>query len=412
MSEDSVYFRRYSYPISIFPDFAPPKDTSIIVVIPAFKELDLLDAIRSLIECDHIDGTLVILVVVNEPQSISGEISEINDQTIRDLGGIDIPDGVLLKFKKVILPDKKAGVGLARKIGMDEAARWFSRIEQDGIIVCYDSDCHCSPDYLRMIQDRYRETNLEAGIVFFEHLLDRFEIVQYELYLRYYTNALRFAGYPYAFQTLGSCITVRSKTYEKHGGMNTRKAGEDFYFLNKIIPVCRFTEINETTIYPSARNSDRVPFGTGSALFKIQNSEDPYLVYHPKCFGDLKSFLDHVNIINKDQALDNYHLPDSIQSFLKDNDFDDAIRKIIRNSASLKGFKDQFFSWFNSLKVLQFVHFARDHYYSSTPLSQAIAWLNQEYLKIEDFQKQDAVGQLKMVRTFDRKAYYLSGHSI
>src|SRR5213594_3575687 len=87
-------------------------------------------------------------------------------------------------------------------------------------------------------------------------------IAAYELHLRYYVRALRYAGFPYAHHTIGSCMAVRADVYKKQGGMNKRQAGEDFYFLQKIIPLGHFTDLTETKVIPSSRPSDRVPFGT------------------------------------------------------------------------------------------------------------------------------------------------------
>ena len=90
----------------------------------------------------------------------------------------------------------------------------------------------------------------------------------YELHLRYLNLFSRFTGFPYAYHTIGSCFGVRAETYASQGGMNKRKAGEDFYFLHKIIPLGEFREINNTCVIPSPRESDRVPFGTGAAIGK------------------------------------------------------------------------------------------------------------------------------------------------
>ncbi len=73
--------------------------------------------------------------------------------------------------------------------------------------------------------------------------------------------------------------------------MNRRKAGEDFYFLHKIIPLGEFREVNTTCVIPSSRESDRVPFGTGAAMRKyVASNESTLLTYAPECFYDLKMF--------------------------------------------------------------------------------------------------------------------------
>ena len=181
-----------------------------------------------------------------------------------------------IKFRPVFLeelPDPKGGVGWARKIVLDEAARLLS---QEGIMLCLDSDCTVAQNYLKVVTDHFQSNpDCNAVSIYFEHNLDtlgydeRHAIIQYELHLRYLVHAMRWAGHPFAFQTVGSSMAVRRKGYLAHGGMNTRQAGEDFYFLQKFIEVDSLQEIRNTTVYPSARISDRVPFGTGRAMSQL-----------------------------------------------------------------------------------------------------------------------------------------------
>ncbi len=54
-----------------------------------------------------------------------------------------------------------------------------------------------------------------------------------------------------------------------------------------------FTEINDTSVYPSSRTSDRVPFGTGRAMLEWEDGlEKRNSSYHPESFLLLKVFLD------------------------------------------------------------------------------------------------------------------------
>ena len=80
------------------------------------------------------------------------------------------------------------------------------------------------------------------------------KIAAYELHLRYYTHGLRFSNLPYSFQTVGSAMAVRCSAYQKQGGMNKRKAGEDFYFIQKIIALGGYSELNSTTVFPVSKN--------------------------------------------------------------------------------------------------------------------------------------------------------------
>src|SRR6202008_222876 len=68
------------------------------------------------------------------------------------------------------LPDKDSGVGLARKIGMDEAVRGFYEINFDGMIVCLDADCTVSKNYLIELEKIAAEPESYNTIcLYFEH---------------------------------------------------------------------------------------------------------------------------------------------------------------------------------------------------------------------------------------------------
>ena len=114
----------------------------------------------------------------------------------------------------------------------------------------------------------------QTGIVAYEHQMPSDDIEQaaicsYEIFLRYWVLGLQYARSPYAFHSIGSTIVTTADGYLAVRGMNRREAGEDFYFLNKLAKTGPIRQIRETVVYPSARISRRVPFGTGAAVEKI-----------------------------------------------------------------------------------------------------------------------------------------------
>lgn len=392
----SLYLERYAWPHELFPYYQPPSNLSLIVVIPSFKEPDLIGALEGLNACDNPQGEVLIIVVVNESEDALKEETVANEHTLQQLEHYHSNYPLLVSHQK--LPPKKAGVGLARKIGMDEAVRIFRRSGNNGGIVCYDADCRCDPNYLDKIELAYSNPATQSGIVFYEHQLHREHheaILDYELYLRYYIDALRFAGFPYAHQTLGSCITVRTSMYEKVGGMNTRKAGEDFYFLNKTIPQGGFIEINSTTIRPSDRVSDRVPFGTGKAVNEILHSTEDYSVYHPNIFEDLKLFFGKLDTF---WIEDNWKVPRTVATFLGD-DWQEQINEVKSKVSSQEQFRKRFFHWFDAFKILKYVHFCRDEFYQNVELQEALDWLRQKHF----FLKGSKQSYLVQMRYLDRE---------
>ncbi|HKQ37750.1 MAG TPA: glycosyltransferase, partial [Verrucomicrobiae bacterium] len=203
----------------------PPEGLGIVLVVPCYDEPDLVGAVKSLRACGRPHCETEVIVVINSAVDAPEDVKERNRKSAEQARPyahvIHCPD----------LPPKHAGVGLARKIGMDEALRRFNG---EGIIVNFDADCRCDPNYLQAIEEHFLAHPETPGCsIYFEHPRGAADL--YELHLRYYVHGLRYARHPYAFHTIGSCMAVRSRVYMEQGGMNKRKAGEDFYFLQKVI---------------------------------------------------------------------------------------------------------------------------------------------------------------------------------
>jgi len=360
----------------------PPQELSIIVVIPCFNETQLIKSLESLNNCDLPKGWVEIITVINSSEISSNKIIETNTKTLelaQQWAAINKKNRISFYFIDANnLPEKDAGVGLARKIGMDESVIRFEQIKKDGIIACFDADSTCAANYLIELEIHFEQhPKSPACSIYFEHPLQGNEfskanyraIEAYELHLRVYKNALQYCGFPFAFHTIGSSMAVKSKAYQKQGGMNKRKAGEDFYFLQKMMVLGNFTKLNTTAIFPSPRVSDRVPFGTGRAMQNyLTNEQNAYTTYALQSFLDLKQFVEQLDNLYNNTILD---LPLSVSEYLKTISFDENLQKIRQNSTSLIHFKQLFFNWFNAFKVLKFVHFARDNYYADVLVENA-----------------------------------------
>ena len=218
-----------------------------------------------------------------------------------------------------------------------------------------------------------------ACSIYFEHPLEGelapeiYEaIVAYELHLRYYVQALRFAGFPHAYHTIGSSMAVRARAYMEQGGMNRRRAGEDFYFLHKMMPLGGFTELNSTAVYPSPRPSDRVPFGTGRGVSDWLQQPGKR-TYPLQAFDDLRVFLQPVRSLMTQPDL--RAAPASIRTFLAEQDFESALAEIRGHTSTAAAFCKRFFRWFDGFRAMKFVHHARDHFYGEEEVEVASAGL-------------------------------------
>jgi len=367
---------------------APPRrDLGLVAVIPCFNEPDLLGALEMLRVCERPGCAAEVIVVINSSAGSRPETLRQNQVTLEAASAwaAQRTDPQLqfhfLHFPE--LPGKHASVGLARKIGMDEAARRFNDVgnPHEGIIVGFDADCRCERNYLTAIERHFRNHRRAPGCsIYFEHPLDGpldakvYEAVTaYELHLRYYVQALRYAAFPFAHHTIGSCMAVRADIYQQQGGMNKRHAGEDFYFLHKIIPLGGFTDLTETTVFPSPRPSDRVPFGTGKAVGDFLRGER-ILTYPPQAFLDLKILFEQMpdmyrgrNSACAKQDL----LPESVVTFLRAQEFETALSEIRENTSSEAAFRKRFFAWFNGFRAMKFIHHARDNFYGDAEVVEA-----------------------------------------
>ena len=162
-------------------------------------------------------------------------------------------------------------------------------------------------------------------------------------------------------------MAARCGAYQKQGGMNKRKAGEDFYFLQKISWLGGLTKLTKTTVFPSPRVSKRVPFGTGKAVGDYLKRGDGSMDTYP-----LASYMEVKWLIGKVVTLWKGGFqegpPRALGAFLG-NDFEAVVMPELRgNVASLHAFRKRFFRWFNAFRLMKFLNSARDQFYPPAPL--------------------------------------------
>ncbi|MFN8257651.1 MAG: glycosyltransferase [Bacteroidales bacterium] len=360
----------------------PSPGLKTIVVIPCLNEPTILKTIESLWNCAKPISDTEIIVVINSSEKSGESIKYQNNKSNEELNEwvhkFNGKSLALYVIKIENLNEKIAGVGYARKTGMDEAiSRFLKSGNIYGTIVSLDADSVVDNNYLVEIEKLFASGKRTNGCsIYFEHQQNEIEqnseiskrITEYELYLRYYKNALKYTGFPYYHYTIGSCFAVSAIVYCKAGGMNRKKAGEDFYFLQKIMPFGNYFELNSTCVHPSSRPSDRVPFGTGAFISSYQFlPEKKFLTYQFAAFIDLKKLFDDIQCffrINPEQIeskITDY--PQALKSFLIHNGFKENIISINKNSSSAESFRKRFYSWFNAFKVLRFLNSCHENFY-------------------------------------------------
>jgi glycosyltransferase involved in cell wall biosynthesis len=367
----------------------PDRNMGISVVIPCYREPEIIQTLQSLFLCRLPDSGVEVIVLINHSE-ISPEAVKLQNRHTKD----EVEEWILKNPKSglrffavgpVELRKKWAGAGLARKSGMDEAIRRFNLFNKpNGIIVSLDADTLVEENYLVEIENYFKQNSDQVGAtITFSHQTEGLEkkhldgIQLYEKYMDYYKKALEFAGYPYPMFTVGSAFAVKAEAYVKRGGMNRRQAGEDFYFLQNLVQVGPVGEITGTTVHPSARLSDRVPFGTGPVLQKwMRGEEDLTKTYNFQAFNDLKRFFDVANVLFKISEKDyeelRIKLPPSVGIFLQEDNFWLEINDLNKNCSTLPAFQKRFFQKFNAFKILKFLNFSHEKYYQKADLESQI----------------------------------------
>ena len=391
-----MFATRYIEKNVVYPEFIEPAISplvSMIVMIPCLNEPEIFRTLESLWACEPVKSSCEVVVVVNEAENSRIAIKEFNRENYLKLFDWKIKHDrknlVLHPIYARAVNDRHAGAGMARKIGMDEIVRRFNALNRpEGVIISLDADCLVSPNYLRRIESAFSQNkSCFAATLNFRHRVDemddpkqRLGIQLYEDYLHYYKKALDFAGFPDSIYTIGSAFAVRADAYIKQGGMNRRQAGEDFYFLNKLTKLGKVIEITDAFVYPSARVSDRVPFGTGAAMTKWMNdADDLALTYNFTAFLDLKVLFGQVDRLFRNNADAGFMavLPASVCDYLQTLGFSEKLTEINNNSSSLASFRKRFFQFFDAFIILRFLNLAHQKYYPKQNLSEAIRQLNE-----------------------------------
>ncbi len=372
------------------PLISDPSDsrTGIIVVIPCYREPALLSTLRSLQACRRAESRTEVIILINESETDPAALRDFNLETLHSAGrwvaALPPEEGIsFYPIGPVALAARWAGAGLARKRGMDEAVSRFDRMNKpEGIVVSLDADTLVEPGYLTAIEAHFRKHPGHAGATIrFSHPVEglperqRRGILLYEMHLRYYKEALAWTGYPCPIYTVGSAFAVTAEAYVKRGGMSRRKAGEDFYFLQNLALMGTVGEINDTCVYPSARASDRVPFGTGAAMKKWMECGGEITTYDFRAFKALKELFACRHLFYRVSS-GGYSrlaevLPQALGEFMQEAGLREKLAELSRNCGRQEIFNSRFFQIFNAFMVMKFMNRSHPLPYARTGVEEA-----------------------------------------
>jgi hypothetical protein len=373
-----------------------------VVVIPVLAEEKRLFTTLASLGRNHArerERTLVVCVVNNRADPSASPEQVADNQRV--LGHLDAlvhgrspdtnppiaPDLLRLASVDASSPGReigpKMGVGEARRIGLDLGLSVLTKNGQDqGLLVSLDADTTVEAEYLSELSRHFSTTSSTAAVVAYAHSLPtdegrRTAIVRYELFLRYHELALRSAGSPYAFPAIGSTMVARCDAYVAAGGMNRRQAGEDFYFLQELAKTGEVGRVDTTVVHPSARSSDRVPFGTGVTIGRhLAGESDGETAYHPESYWVLGEWLALVAGGLDLDARDLLHgageLSPDLRGFLEHHRFEEVWPRLQENAPNQEGLHRQFHRWFDGFRTLKLIHHLRDQGLGLSRLCEAI----------------------------------------
>ena len=396
------YLEKHGIEINV-PLMPLDQDTEIIVVVPVHNESKFLPYLFESLSFTADPGCHTrFIFVVNDSIDSDLNAKRSNDQCIKQLNEFHTTDHMSISVIEVRdISSKHAGVGLARKTGMDVAAELFMETDFDGLIVCLDADCTVAQNYLSALRKGMNDFPKALGFaIHFEHPLDgqnKERIIEYELHLRYFIDIQKRIGLPYAIQTVGSSMAVRASAYASYGGMNKRQAGEDFYFLQKFISVGGVVELNTTCVFPSDRSSDRVPFGTGKAISDMLERGEGFYTYQIESFSIISEFIEAVKI--NCSPLQISQIENSIKpvllNYLKTINWKEKLIEIESNTKGKAAFLKRFFQWFNAFMLMKCLHYLRDNGYPNKPVGEVVEAYLSTALKHKVLEKHDMLRYMR-----------------
>ena len=331
------------------------------MIYVALPVLDELDTIRYFIE-DIQSQTFKnykLFVCINQPDNWWDlpekiQICKNNQLTIAYLKSIKDIEIIDRSSKDSGWKGKQLGVGWARKILMDRINEVAS---ENDIVISLDADTRFTAIYFESIIRNFQkhEKAMAISVPYYHKLTGNHEIdasiLRYEIYMRYFAINLWRIGSPFSFTALGSAIAFPLWAYRKIGGISPMKSGEDFYLLQKFCKVGSIINWNSEMVYPEARFSNRVFFGTGPAMIKGNNGDwESYPIYHFTLFDNvMKTYQQFAGLYKSDV---DFPLNKFLADQFKDSNWWLSLRK---NFKTEKNFINACYEKVDGLRVLQYL---------------------------------------------------------
>jgi hypothetical protein len=156
-----------------------------------------------------------------------------------------------------------------------------------------------------------------------------------------------------------------------------------------------------------------VPFGTGRAMQQILKDGENWLTTDFQIFQQIKPLfesLDKLRNISLDKdKLDIYdslktelNIGSDLVEYLQVTAFLEECHSIANQTASYVTFRRRFFRYFNSFRMIKYMHYMSDHHYLEVPVLEAVAKLSKQ-MKLTVGLSLQADMYLQLFRHHDRQ---------
>ncbi|HEX2898674.1 MAG TPA: hypothetical protein VHS96_03035 [Bacteroidia bacterium] len=290
------------------------------------------------------------------------------------------------------LPTQHIGEGMMLKVGMDEAVSRFRLAgRDDGLIVVLEAGNICPTDFLVVVQDEFArhpkvqtmgvETRYEPSSLHPE-MADA--LIRIRLSEHLLVAGLRFCGHPYAFPMMEIGFAVHASAYQAQMGMNRRKQGATFDFLQKFVELGAHRHCTATAVAARSVATNIPRFEIGFAIWEYWKSPNPdYPVFASESFFALKTGLEQLRswfgMAEAELQAALAQFSEGFRQFMQTQGFVAKVLEMKRYTKTAEAFEKRFHRWFNSLKTLQYFQYCRDHHWPDRPIvdvgNELAAWM-------------------------------------
>jgi hypothetical protein len=406
------YFERYAEPEALLGSALSEHYLAALVVPVCGEAASLLDGFRDALS--RARERVLLILVVNATDAATSEIHLANQRLLAELevrfparvaiaqagvptrGSLARAEGHDLLWLDRASPGARLppreGVGMARKLGGDLAAFLWARSQLScRLIASSDADVTLPGDYFEQLTKPVSEHVPSAAWLWPYHHepgadagIDAATVL-YEISLRYYVLGLAAAGSCYAYQSVGSTLCVDAAAYLSVRGVPKREAAEDFYLLDKLAKVGPLRRPAVAPVAIRARDSQRVPFGTGRRSREIAEelaTGRQFSLYSPQIFRALAAVLRglddfarsaDVTALSRAIELGVPEIAEPVRQVLTGLGAFSALASATGQAKAGAVLRRRIHTWFDSLRTLRFVHGLRDSCSPSLPWRAALA---------------------------------------